>query len=168
MAIVFSALEVKRSLRSLTSGLTLRERLLLLAATLVALCGAFYAFVYLPGVTASQNLRQEIEQLAKLTDRLKAVDAAVLMTAVEVDERSLPILVTQTADSLGLAISRLSEEGTAVEVQLASVDFPAFVSWLDVLINQYKIVVADLEVTRLVEPAMVAVRLRLADGSVDR
>ena len=108
-----------------------------------------------------QALRHEIAARIPRIERALALVQSnpVALTAPATDARSLPIVITDAADSFGLTINRLQPEGAQVRVTLEDAPFDAVLLWVEALQRDHALRPTDLTLTRRPTPGVVATNL---------
>ncbi len=155
-------------LSKMTARLSSRERILLLVASITGAVAAFYVGVDRPSEARQASLLQAVEQATLLSQRLATLDVVNENPTTLPDPRSLAVLVSETADERNVVLSRLSERGSGVELEIASLPFEVLVGWLHALMNEYGAIVEAVEITREIEPATVSARVSLSMPDVSQ
>lgn len=108
-----------------------------------------------------QALRHETAARIPRIERALALVQSnpVALTAPATDARSLPIVITDAADSFGLTINRLQPEGARVRVTLEDAPFDAVLLWVEALQRDHALRPTDLTLTRRPTPGVVATNL---------
>ncbi|WP_426036266.1 type II secretion system protein GspM [Cypionkella sp. TWP1-2-1b2] len=139
-----------------------RERLLL---GLLAIC----ALVWIAVAVIWQPLRQH---RAALENRIALYDAGLTAlqnpafnartgAAAIIDNRPVPVILTESAAISQLAIRRLESEGAGARVVLEDASFEQVILWLETLKREHGLNVSALEMTRKPAPGVVSTTFAL-------
>lgn len=146
-----------------------RERRLTGLALALAACAMCYLILIEPAWQARQAiaarlpaLRLQVAEADTLVLEARALSASVSAAA----RPSLPALrlrVEQSLESAGLrpSLQQLQATDSLIDVRLRDVSFAAWLVWLDSILKETRLRVADLSVARDTEPGRVTVRLVL-------
>lgn len=138
---------------------TPRERVLLLLLALTSAGYALIAGLWLPLQAERDRLLQTIARYDRATMQLSDIAVTGLLPAPITADMPLPTLITTTADSYQLTVSRLLPAADSVEITLENARFDAVVAWLHALEQEHALRILTLNLTRRPEPGVVATTL---------
>lgn len=141
------------------SGLSPRERFLILAMVVLGIGAALYTFVLVPQGEARVRASEEIARYADLSRRIEANGPAALAPVSDI--RPVPAIVAGSARDAAIPIRRLEPEGTRTRLVLGEVAFAPLMTWLAALDTGFAIRVASIEMERRPEPGIVTARIVL-------
>lgn len=131
-------------------------------------CLAALGLIWLAVTQVWQPLQALRHEIAARIPRIERALALVQSNPValpapdadaDADARSLPIVITEAADSFGLTINRLQPEGGRVRVTLEDAPFDAVLLWVEALQRDHALRPIDLTLTRRPTPGVVATNL---------
>ncbi len=126
-------------------------------AAFVVMTGLYLAVILLWQPLQQQRLRlqDDIARLDREATTLDSIARTGMPPAPVTADMPLPTLVTTTAATAGLTISRLLPTDTAVEVTLDAADFATAVGWIGALEQDHQLRILTLAMTRRPEPGVV-------------
>ena len=148
-------------------GLTLREKVLILALLPIALFSVGFHFAWVPlseqrvvYINKIQSYRL-VEQTALLADQTASQFTAVL----DLPQNDIPLAtrITQSSDDAGIVLRRIEADGTGIRVTLADTSFNELTLWLANLEQVSRVIVSAIEINRRPEPGTVSARILLED-----
>ncbi|WP_054006544.1 type II secretion system protein GspM [Cypionkella psychrotolerans] len=141
---------------------TARERLLLGVLSACALLWVGVALIWQPLRQYRTDLVNKIALYdAGLTALENPAFAAGGAAAAIVDNRPVPVILTDSAATAQLVIRRLEAEGGGARVVLEEASFDQVILWLEALKREHGLSVSDLEMTRRPAPGVVTTTFAL-------
>lgn len=146
-----------------------RERRLTWFAFALAACAGTYLALIEPAWQARQAiagqlplLRLQVAEADTLVIEARALSASA-SAAARPSLQALRLRVEQSLESAGLkpALQQMQATDSLIDVRLRDVSFAAWITWLDAVLKETRLRVADLSVMRDTEPGRVSVRLVL-------
>jgi general secretion pathway protein M len=140
---------------------TRREQALLTGLGCLVFCYMFFALLWQP---LSRQQAHQVEQLARygqMAAFLQQVGPASFQMPPLTADIPLSTLVTTTANTAGLTISRLVPLDTSVEVDLDAAEFSTVLTWIATVEQEHALQVQSVSFTRRPEPGVVATTLVL-------
>lgn len=162
-------------MREWWEGLGTRERLILIAGTLVLVPFLLWVLLWRPLMGSVNRLDQDVAAqrenllwMQTAAAELQRLRGSGAQAAAGLGGRSLLAVVDQSARSAGLGngLKRIEPDSAdAVRVRLEGVSFDAVVQWLDQLSRQFGVTAILVSIERDAGPGQVNVRLTLQAGS---
>lgn len=138
---------------------TQREKLMLTALAALALIWLVVAQVWLPMQAHRREIAARIPRVESALLQLQTVaDPLVPQIA---DPRATSAIITETADTFGLRISRLQPQDTQVQLTLEDAPFETVLLWIEALQREDALRLVDLTLTRRPAPGVVGTTLTL-------
>ncbi len=133
----------------------------------VCAIGILYGFIWQPLAHRAEEAKQNYERQAELVRWIQSNEATfkALMPLVAASDghlgRSIISIVTETAQTQGIALSRFEPKDQQVRVWLEQVSFNQLVDWLDQLNKAQHIQVAEIKIESQAANGLVNVTLVL-------
>ncbi len=143
------------------SGLTGRERLMILVVLPLALLLGGYRFGWLPLQQLRADRDAEIANYRLIAAAAAGANPGDALAALPIDAAPIATRVTASANAAGIALRRLEPEGERVRVTLDDTDFAALTLWISDLETDQAITVAAIELDRRIVPGSVSAQLTL-------
>ena len=141
------------------SARTGREQVLLGLLAFVLASYALFAAVWQPLQAERSTLMRDIARYTNAAVTLDAVANAGLGPAPVTSDMPLPTLITTSAETYQLPISRLLPTADAVEITLENAPFESVIAWILALEQDHGLRIITLTITRRPEPGLVATTL---------
>lgn len=123
------------------SGLSARERLLIIVATALIVVLVLVMVIIRPTLGMRGEARAAYEDAVQTS--LLVNRAAAQPSQGEVDLSSLRTTITSTASSSGIIINRINSEAALIDLSINDADPAKLYAWLNRLKEQHNIVVRD-------------------------
>jgi general secretion pathway protein M len=146
---------------SALTGLSTRERVLLLLALPIAILLAGWRLAWVPISDARAARDAEIAGYRMVAEAASRAGATPLAAPAEAGP--LATRVTASAEAAGLSLSRLEPEGEGLRVAVAEAGFAQVVLWLADL-EGGDVLVSAVEMDRRTAPGAVSARVLLEDA----
>ncbi|MGL4322096.1 MAG: type II secretion system protein GspM [Paracoccaceae bacterium] len=138
---------------------TAREKLLLgLLLVTIGLYAAFTA-IWQPLQQQRSALLSDIARYDRVATMLNTLSTTGLAPAPATSDMPLPTLITTSADSYQLSISRILPTESVVDITLAEAPFDIVIGWVQALEQDHGLRIQALTMTRKPEPGLVATTL---------
>lgn len=151
---------MKQQFLSWWTGLQQREQKLVAGAAVVVVVGLFYWLLWQPLHQAKQTQQQKLQsaqhqlsQLQQLMPQLKAAGAAPARTG-----GSLAQIISNSARSGGIKVSRMQPQNEQLTLVLEDVSFEQLLSWLHALQYQHGVTLVNVDLATADKPGIVRVR----------
>ncbi|NRQ44197.1 type II secretion system protein M [Rheinheimera sp. YQF-2] len=151
---------MKQQFLSWWTGLQQREQRLVAGAAVVVVIGLFYWLLWQPLHQAKQTQQQKLQtaqrqlsQLQQLIPQLKAAGAATARSG-----GSLAQIISNSARSGGIKVSRMQPQNEQLTLVLEDVSFEQLLSWLHALQYQHGIKLVNVDLATADKPGIVRVR----------
>lgn len=151
---------MKQQFLSWWTGLQQREQRLVAGAAVVVVIGLFYWLLWQPLHQAKQTQQQKVQtaqrqlsQLQQLIPQLKAAGAATARSG-----GSLAQIISNSARSGGIRVSRMQPQNDQLTLVLEDVSFEQLLSWLHALQYQHGIKLVNVDLATADKPGIVRVR----------
>lgn len=151
---------MKQQFLSWWTGLQQREQRLVAGAAVVVVVGLFYWLLWQPLHQAKQTQQQKLQtaqrqlsQLQQLIPQLKAAGAATARSG-----GSLAQIISNSARSGGINVSRMQPQNDQLTLVLEDVSFEQLLSWLHALQYQHGIKLVNVDLATADKPGIVRVR----------
>ncbi|MDP2716863.1 type II secretion system protein M [Rheinheimera sp.] len=151
---------MKQQFLSWWTGLQQREQQLVAGAAVVVVIGLFYWLLWQPLHQAKQTQQQKLQtaqhqlsQLQQLIPQLKAAGAAPARTG-----GSLAQIISNSARSGGIKVSRMQPQNEQLTLVLEDVSFEQLLSWLHALQYQHGVTLVNVDLATADKPGIVRVR----------
>jgi general secretion pathway protein M len=151
---------MKQQFLSWWTGLQQREQRLVAGAAVVVVVGLFYWLLWQPLHQAKQTQQQKLQtaqrqlsQLQQLIPQLKAAGAATARSG-----GSLAQIISNSARSGGIKVSRMQPQNEQLTLVLEDVSFEQLLSWLHALQYQHGIKLVNVDLATADKPGIVRVR----------
>ena len=137
---------------------TPRERILLAGLAGVAIVWLAIAGVWQP----LQNYRAALSTQIARYDRAAQMLANPAQTVAPTDPRAVPVIITESAATFQLTISRLQPTGNLVQIALNDAPFDAVLLWVEALHRDHALNLQSLDLIRRPAPGVVSATLTVA------
>lgn len=143
--------------------LTYEKIILLLSLMLILFIGVYYVILNPINIKIQQQ-QYTLEQLERLNDRLLAVSPSYSSknkqanTAMETDERSLSVIIDQSAQKKGIIIKQIRNIDNQVQLNIEETQFNILLSWINQLHEQHNISVNHINITATDTPGVVNIQ----------
>jgi general secretion pathway protein M len=151
---------MKQQFLSWWTALQQREQRLVAGAAVVVVIGLFYWLLWQPLHQAKQTQQQKLQtaqrqlsQLQQLIPQLKAAGAATTRSG-----GSLAQIISNSARSGGIKVSRMQPQNDQLTLVLEDVSFEQLLSWLHALQYQHGITLVNVDLATADKPGIVRVR----------
>lgn len=151
---------MKQQFLSWWTGLQQREQRLVAGAAVVVVIGLFYWLLWQPLHQAKQIQQQKLQsaqhqlnQLQQLLPQLKAAGAAPARTG-----GSLAQIISNSARSGGIKVSRMQPQNEQLTLVLEDVSFEQLLGWLHALQYQHGVTLLNVDLATADKPGIVRVR----------
>lgn len=136
-----------------------REQILLIVMAMALTAYAMAMGVWQPLQAARSTMMQDIARDGRAGMALYTLASTGLASAPSTADTPLPTLITTTADSYQLTISRLLPSADTVEITLENASFDLVIGWIHALEQDHSLRVLALSITRRPEPGLVGTTL---------
>uniref|UniRef100_A0A486XND6 General secretion pathway protein M n=1 Tax=Rheinheimera sp. BAL341 TaxID=1708203 RepID=A0A486XND6_9GAMM len=150
---------MKQQVLNWWAGLQAREQRLVTGAAIVLLIGIFYWLVWQPlhqGQAMAQQkvqaAQRQLAQLQQLVPQLQSATPAVSRSG------SLAQVISNSARSGGISVSRMQPQNEQLTLVLDDVSFERLLAWLHTLQYQHGVKLVSLDVATAEKPGIVRVR----------
>lgn len=151
---------MKQQLLSWWASLQRREQRLVAGAAVVVVLGVFYWLLWQPLHQARdtqqqklQSAQRQLNQLQQLLPQLKASTVATTRSG-----GSLAQIISNSARSSGISVSRMQPQNEQLTLVLEDVSFDKLLGWLHALQYQHGVKLINLDVATAESPGIVRVR----------
>ncbi len=140
-------------------GLQQREQRLLAGAVVVVVVGLFYWMLWQPLHQANIQQQQRLEaaqrQLGQLQNLIPQLAAG---TPVARSGGSVAQIISSSARSSGISVSRMQPQNNQLTLVLDDVSFDKLLTWLHALQYQHGVTLVNLDIASADKPGIVRVR----------
>lgn len=144
-------------LRTFAASRTPREQALACAMAALVLVWLGFAQIWQPLQAEHRRLAARIPRLEAALAQLQSVPATAADPAP--DQRPTAIILTTSAETFGLRISRLQPQGTQVQLALEDAAFDTVLMWIETLERDHALRLIALNLTRRPATGVVATTL---------
>lgn len=146
-------------MKAFWSARTAREKVMLGLLAVLLAAYALFAAVWQPLQAERSTLMRDIARYTNASVALDALANAGLGPAPATIGMPLPTLITTSAETYQLPISRLLPTADAVEITLENAPFELVLTWILALEQDHGLRIIALTITRRPEPGLVATTL---------
>ena len=150
-----------QQLHSWWLSLQKREQQLLLGAGVTLVIAAFYWLVWAPLHQSYQTQQQQLQQVSQQLLQVRSYPAVSAQTKVQ---GSLTDLISSSARSHKIQVSRMQPQNDQMQVMLNDISFDQLLAWLHELLYQHNVSVVQLDLAAADGPGMVRVRRLLVES----
>lgn len=140
----------------------------MLAAMAVVLLALFYGVLIEPAWQGRQalqrelpTLRSQLAQVLALADEVKALSTVAPVAGGTLAASKAALERSVKAAGMSEALTKLDASGELIDLRFKSVDHAQWLAWLDGALQETRMRVADLAITREAGPGVVSIRLVL-------
>ncbi|HAK5293710.1 TPA: general secretion pathway protein [Salmonella enterica] len=142
------------------TGRSPREKGLLLATVVFLFSAGYYVLIWQP--LSERIVQQEtmLQQLLAMNTRLKSATPDIIAARKSGTTTSVQVsrIISESASSRGIAITRMDERGEYIQVWTGAVVFDDLLDWLNELRDKYALDVTQLDVKQAESSGMVNIQ----------
>lgn len=150
-----------QQLHSWWLSLQKREQQLLLGAGVTLVIAAFYWLLWAPLHLSYQTQQQQLQQLSQQLLQVRSYPLISTQTKVQ---GSLTDLISSSARSHKIQVSRMQPQNDQMQVMLNDISFDQLLAWLHELQYQHNVSIVQLDLAVADAPGMVRVRRLLVES----